>query len=77
MVKITVYKKSDGKPVRGAKVRLGFGGDWSGVWGGDPEHTDADGEAHIDTHGGRDGQIYVNDSIVYRGRISGEEEVFI
>jgi hypothetical protein len=77
MVKIIVYRKSNGSPVKGARVRIGFGGEWSGTWGGGEEITDSDGEAHIDTQGGRQGRIFVNGKLAYEGRISGQETVYL
>ena len=76
MITVTFYKRSDGKPVKGAKVSIHFGGSLTGTYS-DSEYTDAYGEASFDNDAGRSGKIYVNGQEAKSGHISGEEKVYI
>lgn len=76
MITVDVFRKADGKPVKGAKVSIGFDGIWSG---GFTKHiyTDDRGSAHFETEGGRSGTIYVNGKAAKSGRITGKEIVYV
>ncbi len=75
MVTITVYRSSDGKPVKGARVRISWYGITNGITA--EVYTDSGGEAHINTTGGRRGTIFVNGNNVFEGSISGKEIIHI
>jgi hypothetical protein len=74
MVTIKVIWESTGKPAKGERVAIGFSGLFGGVTSN--EYTDSNGEAHFDVSPG-DGEVYVNGSTKYKGRISGRVMVYI
>ena len=75
MIQVKVYRKSDGKPYKGAKVWISFSGLLDGGVSKN-SYTDSDGIAYIDSDGGRNGKLYVGNSMVKEGTISGQEVVW-
>ena len=76
MITVQVYRKSDGKPVKGAKVSVHFSGLFSGGFTKNV-YTESDGQAHFDTDGGRTGTIFVDGKTAKEGNISGKEIVYV
>ena len=73
MVSVKVVSKSSGKPVKGAKVSIGFGF-LSGITSA--KFTDSSGEAHFDASPG-EGTVYVNGREVKKGHLSGMVVVYV
>ena len=74
MFTVKVIETSSGRPVKGAKVSVGFNGLLRGFT--KYEYTDSDGEVHFDYDNGT-GTIYVNGERKYEGRIEGRKVVYI
>lgn len=74
MVTVKVVWRDSGKPAKGSRVAIGFDGFTRGVT--NSEYTDSNGEAHFDAEPGT-GEVYVDGSTKYRGRISGRVVVYI
>ena len=76
MITVAVYRSSDNKPVKGARVSIHFGGEWTGTYT-DSVYTNSDGIAEFDIDEDRTGKIYVNGDEIYSGFISGSESLYI
>ena len=74
MYTIQIIRESTGKPVKGARVVVGYDGLLGGVT--DARYTDANGEVHINMDPGK-GTVYVDGSSKYKGRISGRTLIYI
>ena len=73
MFTVKVVETSSGRPVKGAKVSVGFNGLLRGFA---YEYTDSDGEAHFDNDNGT-GTIYVDGERKYEGRIEGRKVIYV
>lgn len=74
MITIKVVRESTGHPVKGSRVTAGFSGFSRGIT--NHEYTDDKGEVHFDVDPGQ-GEVYVDGSTKYKGRISGRIVVYI
>jgi 5-hydroxyisourate hydrolase-like protein (transthyretin family) len=75
MVTVKVIDQTSGKPAEGRKVALYLSRFMaSGVT--DPEYTDSKGEAHFDIES-TDGEVYVDGSKRYTGRLAGRMVTYI
>ncbi|MBV6506221.1 MAG: hypothetical protein ILNGONEN_01793 [Syntrophorhabdaceae bacterium] len=74
MVTIKVAWESTGKPVKGSRVAIGLSGFSGGVT--NEEYTDDNGEAHFDVDPGQ-GEVYVDGSKKFKGRVSGRIVIYI
>jgi len=75
MITVRVLDPKTGKPVKGARVALGFYGFPIGGVSKD-EYTDAYGEAHFD-HEPCTGEVYVNGKKLKEGPLKGLVIVYI
>jgi len=74
MFTVKVVETSTGRPVKGARVSVGFDGFFRAF--SNDKYTDYEGEVHFDNDNGT-GTIYVNGDKVYEGRIEGRKVVYI
>ena len=74
MFTVKIIENSTGRPVKGAKVSVGFDGLLRGFT--KEEYTDYDGEVHFDNDNGS-GTIYVDGQRKYEGRIEGRKVVYV
>jgi hypothetical protein len=74
IVTVKVVLENSGKPVKGSKVSIALSGIVGKVT--NYEYTDDDGEAYFDIDPS-DGEIYVDGSLRYKGRVSGRIVVYI
>lgn len=75
MVTIKVCSQSSGNEIKGARVALHFGGNWTGTKT-DTEYTDSNGEAHFDVSSGT-GDVFVNGNCAHSGNLSGRVIVYV
>ncbi len=74
MVAVKVVWESTGQPVQGSRVAIWLSGFSGGVT--NEEYTNDNGEAHFDVDTGQ-GEVYVDGSTKYKGRVSGRVVVYI
>lgn len=73
MIGVRVVRSSTGKPVESIKVSVSFEGLFRGM---DSGYTDSSGEIHFNCDPGT-GEIYVDGSSWYKGRLEGLKTVYI
>ncbi|HFD39819.1 MAG TPA: hypothetical protein ENJ31_08270 [Anaerolineae bacterium] len=73
MVTVQVRWKGSNQPVKGSRVALGFDGLDRGVTS--PQYTDSNGEARFSGSG--TGEVYVDGTTRYTGRLDGRIVVYI
>lgn len=74
MVSVRVFSKASGKPVKDARVCIGFSGFFRGFTAS--LYSNKEGEVHFNNDPG-DGTIYVNGKEVFKGYISGLKIVYL
>ncbi len=74
MVTVKVVWENTGKPVKDSRVAIYLSGFSGGVT--NEEYTNDNGEAHFDVDPGQ-GEIYVDGSTKFKGRISGRTVIYI
>ena len=74
MFTVKIVESSTGRPVKGAKVSVGFEGLLRGFT--KYEYTDSNGEVHFDNDKGM-GTIYVDGERKYEGRIEGRKVIYV
>lgn len=76
MITVQVFKKSTGKPVKGAKVSIGTSS-WLGGGVTPRQSTDANGEAHFPSTDPCNGEVFIDGRKVYTGRVEGRKILYI
>lgn len=74
MFTVKIVEASTGRPVKGARVCVGFKGAFRAM--SSNEYTDSEGEVHFNNDNG-EGIIYVNGQSKYEGRIEGRKVIYI